>query len=101
MANLKPIDELFIPNDFFFVSKHNVGSTIAFFKEKDKDVTLQYEYYIRCVKNKAKVYLKRWYRQGYPLLDLIFSGIFDEYGCINKEGMQQLRYESLIGKHYL
>ena len=99
---LTPIEDLFIPQDWFTTSKHNCGDiSVDFFKEKDRDVAIQYEYYVRCIKNRAKAYLKRWVNQGYPLLDLIFSGIFDEHACRNKESMQQLRYECLLGKHYL
>lgn len=99
--NLKPVNELFIPDDWFYISKHSCGSTIDFFIKRDRETTLRYEYYIRCVKNRAKAYMKTWCHRGYPLIDLIFSGKFDEHGCRNKEGMQQLRYECFLGKHYL
>lgn len=98
---LKPIDELFLPDDPFCISKHSCNSTVEYFIKRDRETTLRYEYYIRCIKNRAKSYLKTWHRKGYPLIDLIFSGKFDEHGCRNKESMEQLRYECLLGKHYL
>jgi len=100
---LPAIDTLFIPDIWFSYSKHNTGDlNIDFFKKADdKSIFIQYEYYIRCIKKRAKAYLKLWIRKGYSLEDLIFSGIFDNHACLNRQGMEQLRYESLLGKHYL
>ena len=99
---LPSIDTLFIPDDFFITSKNMGDASIEWFlKYCDKDEVKKYEYYSKCIKNRGRNYLKRWVKEGYPLVDLLFSGIFDDYACRSKQDMEQLRYESMLGKHYL
>jgi len=96
---LPSIDTLFIPDDFFKSNNLGDSSTEWFLKYCDKDEVKKYEYYIKCIKNRTRYYLKTWVRNGYPLVDLLFSGLFHNYGCRND--MEQLLYESMLGKHYL
>jgi hypothetical protein len=100
---LPDIDTLFIPDDYFQISK-NLGDSSRewFLKNTDnKDVFLKYEYYIKSIKNRGRNYLKNWLRNGYPLIDLLNTNIFHDYGCINKKGMEKLLKESHLGLHYL
>lgn len=102
MEKLPSIDTLCVPNDPFASSRHVARDlSVDFFDEKDRDVAIRYEYYMRCIKNRPRSHLKRWVRAGYSLIDLIFSDKFDDHGCLTKQGMHQLRYESMLGMHIL